>query len=57
MIDEIILILKVNFPFLDGDIPCSPSYGIYIFELSRFARVYSNESDFNYTNQSLTATK
>ena len=21
----------VNFPFLDGDVPCFPSYGIYIF--------------------------
>ena len=21
----------VNFPFLDGDVPCSPSYGIYIY--------------------------
>ena len=20
----------VNFPFLDGDVPCSPSYGVYI---------------------------
>ena len=19
---------KVNFPFLDGDVPCSPSYGV-----------------------------
>ena len=21
----------VNFPFLDEDVPCSPSYGVYIF--------------------------
>ena len=20
----------INFPFLDGDVPCSPSYGVYI---------------------------
>ena len=23
----------VNFPFLDGDVPCSTSYGVYIFNL------------------------
>ena len=33
---------KVNFPFLDGDVPRSPSYGIYISQLIRFARVCSN---------------
>ena len=32
----------VNFPFLDGDVPCSPSYGVYISQLIRFARVCSN---------------
>ena len=29
----------VNFPFLDGDFPRSPSYGVYISQLIRFARV------------------
>ena len=29
----------VNFPFLDGDIPRSTSYGVYISQLIRFARV------------------
>ena len=29
----------VNFPFLDGDVPRSPSYGVYISQLNRFARV------------------
>ena len=28
----------VNFPFLDGDIPRSTSYGVYISQLIRFAR-------------------
>ena len=28
----------VNFPFLDGDVPRSSSYGIYISQLIRFAR-------------------
>ena len=36
----------VNFPFLDGDVPCSPSYGVYISQLIRFARVCSNFDDF-----------
>ena len=30
-----------NFPFLDGDVPRRPSYGGYISQLIRFARVYS----------------
>ena len=37
----------VNFPFLDGDVPRSPSYGVYISQLFRFARVCSNIDDFN----------
>ena len=32
----------VNFPFLDGDVPHSPSYGVCISQLIRFARVCSN---------------
>ena len=28
----------VNFPFLDGDIPRRPSYGVYISQLIRFAQ-------------------
>ena len=35
----------VNFPFLDGDVPRAPSYGAYISQLIRFARVCSNVSD------------
>ena len=41
----------VNFPFLDGDVPCSASYGVYISQLIRFARVYSNVNDFKNRNQ------
>ena len=37
----------LNFSFLDGDVPRSPSYGVYIFQLTRFARVCSNVDDFN----------
>ena len=40
----------VNFPFLDGDVPSSPSYGVYISQLIRFARVCSNVKDLNNRN-------
>ena len=42
----------VNFPFLDGDIP---SYGVYISQLIRFARVCNHVADFNARNKCLTA--
>ena len=45
----------VNFPFLDGDVPHSPSYGVYISQLIRFARVCSNVEDFNNRNLFFTA--
>ena len=45
----------VNFPFLDGDVPRSSSYGVYIPSLIRFARVCSNVDDFNNSNLFLTA--
>ena len=37
----------VNFPFLDGDVPRSTSYEVYISQLIRFARVSSHVADFN----------
>ena len=45
----------VNFPFLYGDVPRSPSYGVYISQLIRFVRVCSNVDDFNNRNLFLTA--
>ena len=45
----------VNFPFLDGDVPRRPSYGVYISQLIRFARVCSHVDDFNTHNKCLTA--
>ena len=45
----------VNFPFLDRDIPRAPSYGIYISQLIRFARVSGHVLDFNNRNRFLTA--
>ena len=44
----------VNFPFLDGDIPCSTSLGVYISQLIRFARASSYVADFNTRNKLLT---
>ena len=40
----------VNFPFLDGDVPRWTSYGVYISQLIRFARVSSHVDDFNTRN-------
>ena len=45
----------VNFPFLDGDVPRSTFYGVYISQLIWFARVSSHAIDFNARNKSLTA--
>ena len=45
----------VNFPFLDGDVPRRPSYGVYISQHIRFARVCSHVDDFNTRNKCLTA--
>ena len=46
----------VNFPFLDGDFPQRPSYGVYISRLNiRFARACSHVTHFNNRNKLLTA--
>ena len=44
----------VNFPFLDRDVPRSPSYGVYIYQLIRFAKACSYLDDF--TNRNLFST-
>ena len=44
----------VNFPFLDGDVTRSTSYGVYISQLIRFARASSIVADFNTRNKLLT---
>ena len=41
----------VNFPFLDGDVPRSTSYGVYISQLIRFTRVSSHVANFNARNK------
>ena len=45
----------MNIPFLDGNDPRSASYGAYISQLIRFARVSSHVHDFNTRNKVLTA--
>ena len=45
----------MNCPFLDSDVPCSTSYGIYISRLIRFARMSSHVGDLNTCNNVLTA--
>ena len=44
----------VNFPFLDGEVPRSSSYGVYISQPIRFARAPSYVADFNTRNKLLT---
>ena len=44
----------VNFSFLDGDVPPSPSYGVFISLLIRSARACPNVSDFKNRNKFLT---
>ena len=40
----------VYVPFLDVDVPRSPSYGVYISQLIRCARVCSHAYDFKNRN-------
>ena len=43
----------VNFPFLSSNIPSSPSYGVYISQLIRYARCCSYYDDFGYHHKLL----
>ena len=45
----------VNFPFLGGNVPRRPSYGVYISQLIPFGRAFSHVSDLNSHNKFLTA--
>ena len=44
----------VNFPFLDGDVPRSTSYGVCISQFIRFARASSHVADVNTRYKLLT---
>ena len=48
-------IVSLAMPCLDGNVPSSTSYGVYISQLIRFARVSSQLTDFNARNKILTA--
>ena len=43
-----------NFPFLDGDVPRSTAYGVFISQLIYFARASSYVTDFNTRKKLLT---
>ena len=45
----------VNFPILDGHVFRITSYGVYISQLIRFARVSCHLTNFNARNKSLTS--
>ena len=45
----------VKFPFLDGDVPRSLSYDVYISQHIRFPRGSGHVDDFNTRNKLLTA--
>ena len=43
----------VTFPFLDGDVSRSASYGVTVSQLIQFARLSSHIDDFNTRNKVL----
>ena len=45
----------VNFPWLSGDVPRLPSYGIYISQLVRFARCCTSVLDFHSKTLQITS--
>ena len=47
----ILIYTVVNFLFLDGDAPLRASYGVYISQLIRFARVCYHVTEFNARNK------
>ena len=44
----------INFPFLDGDVLRTASYGVYISQLIRYDRASSHVAGFNTRNLLLT---
>ena len=44
----------VNFPFICGNIPSTPAYGVFISQLIRYARACRNYADFLYRARTLT---
>ena len=44
----------INFPFLSSNIPSTPAYGVYVSQLIRYARAFSNNQDFMERGKVLT---
>ena len=42
----------VHFPILNGDVPRPTSYGVYIFQVIRFARASNHAADLNTCSES-----
>ena len=45
-----------NYPHLDSNVPCMPTYGVYICQLLRFAKACDTYPDFLTRHQRLVAT-
>ena len=45
----------VNYPYLDGDVPKVTSYGVYMSQLTRFARACTDVEDFHIRNLNMTS--
>ena len=48
-----VFIFIVNFSYLSSNIPSGPSYGVYISQLTRYARCCSHFDDFRYRHKCL----
>ena len=45
-----------NYPHLDSNVPCMPTYGVYIIQLIRFAKDCDTYSDFLTRHQRFVST-
>ena len=45
-----------NYPHLDSNVPCMPTYGVYISQLIRFAKACDTYTDFLKRHQNLVRT-
>ena len=45
-----------HYPHLDSNVPCMPTYGVYIIQLIRFAKGCDTYSDFLTRHQRLVST-
>ena len=45
-----------NYPHRDGNVPCMPTYGVYISQMTRFAKSCNTYTDFLRRHQNLVRT-